>query len=116
MMGNLAEELRRIRGIRNVSLREVEKATGISNAYLSQLERGGANKPSPSILHKLSQFYEVPYESLMETAGYMEQPKSRDGEQKKMSAIQAALLSADLTEEENKLVASYIGYIRSQRK
>ena len=43
----LAEQLRRIREVKNVSLREVEKATGISNAYLSQIESGNATNPSP---------------------------------------------------------------------
>jgi transcriptional regulator with XRE-family HTH domain len=116
MEGKLAEELRRIRGIRNVSLREVEKATGISNAYLSQLERGDATKPSPNILYKLAQFYCVPYESLMEAAGYMKKTGVGSGKPKKPSAVQAALMSADLTEDETRLVAEYVKFLRSQRK
>ena len=56
-----------------MSLREVEEATGkeISNAYLSQLENGKISKPSPSILHSLAGVYSVPYEKLMERAGYL---------------------------------------------
>lgn len=110
----LAEELRRIRGIKNVSLREVDKATGISNAYLSQLERGNATNPSPSILYKLAQFYNVPYESLMESAGYLK--KSITGKTRKPSALQAALMSANLTDEESQMVAQYIEFLRTQRK
>jgi transcriptional regulator with XRE-family HTH domain len=45
----LAEELKTIRIMRKLSLRVVEKKTGISNAYLSQLERGEAENPAPDI-------------------------------------------------------------------
>src|SRR5258707_9583466 len=58
--------------LRNLSLREVETATGISNAYLSQLENNKIKKPSPHFLHKLSALYEIGYELLMESAGYVQ--------------------------------------------
>ena len=70
---SLAEELARLRRIKKASLREVEKATGMSNAYLSQLEKGDAKNPSPSFLYKLAEFFEVPYESLLASAGYLDE-------------------------------------------
>ncbi|MCK5613845.1 helix-turn-helix domain-containing protein [Candidatus Pacearchaeota archaeon] len=115
MSNKLAEELKRIRGIRSLSLRQVEKKTGISNAYLSQLERGEAHNPSPSKLHALAECYEVPYESLMASAGYLSE-KSPLEKKQGLSATQAALMSADLDEAEEKMVAEYIKFIRSQRK
>jgi transcriptional regulator with XRE-family HTH domain len=114
MPNELAEELRRVRGIRNVSLRDVEKATDISNAYLSQLERGTAKNPSPHILYKLSSYYKIPYESLMEVAGYMQNKSTTS--KKRPSAIQAALMSADLDDEETARVADFIEFIRTQRR
>lgn len=116
MINKLAEELRRIRGIHGVSLRDVEKATGISNAYLSQLERGEATNPSPNKLYKLAQYYKVPYESLMDAAGYMKKTTTGRGQAKKVGAIHAALMSADLSDEESKLVAQYVEFLRSQRQ
>ena len=73
----LAQELERLRQVkgRNVSLREVERQTGISNEYLSQLERGIATKPAPELLQKLAKFYGVPYESLLVAAGYLKEPR-----------------------------------------
>ena len=65
----LAEELKTIRTIRKLSLRVVEKETGISNAYLSQLERGEAENPSPDKLQKLARYYGVPYENSYEGGG-----------------------------------------------
>src|SRR5258708_17042698 len=73
----LGEELARLRQVkgRNVSLREVERQTGISNEYLSQLERGIATRPAPDVLQKLAKFYGVPYESLLVAAGYLKEPR-----------------------------------------
>lgn len=116
MSESLTEELRRIRGIKDVTLREVEKETGISNAYLSQLERGNASSPSPSILFKLAEFYKVPYESLMKAAGYLGKAEKKESNNKKPTAVQAALMSAELTDEENNMVAQYIEFLRSQRR
>ena len=57
----------------NMSLRDVESATGkeVSNAYLSQLESGKILKPSPHVLFSLSSALRVPYEELMTRAGYI---------------------------------------------
>ena len=69
-LGALLADLRTAKGF---SLREVEEATGkaVSNAYLSQLENGKIKKPSPNVLHSLAEVYVVPYEALMEKAGYL---------------------------------------------
>lgn len=112
----LADELRRIRGVRGHSLRKVEELTGISNAYLSQLESGKAEHPSPHVLHKLAACYEVPYEELMKVAGYLAGHKSSTPSAKHVSALQAALMSASLNDEEETKVAEYIEFLRSQRR
>ena len=44
--------------------------TGISNAYISQLETGQAKSPTPPILQKLAGLYETSYEDLLALAGY----------------------------------------------
>ncbi len=116
MTQKLAEALRQVRGVKGLSLREVEKATGISNPYLSQLENGKAENPSPHVLFKLAAFYEVPYEALMEAAGYLARPPAVAGEPKRPGAIQAALLSAELTADEQGKVAEFIQFLRSQRR
>ena|SRR3989442_9407382 len=116
MSDKLAEELRRIRGIRGISLRKIEDITKISNAYLSQLETGKAENPSPAVLYKLAKVLDVPYESLMEAAGYLQPAKSKVGPQKRLSGIQAALLSAELDEEEQKQVADFISFLRAKRR
>ena len=56
MMGKYLKELRLIN---KLTLREVEKITGISNAYLSQVERGKRSVPTIKILRKLAHVYNV---------------------------------------------------------
>ena len=58
--------LRRLRGTR--TLRQIEAETGISNAYLSNIE-SGAKRLGVKILSKLAQYYRVSLQVLLETAG-----------------------------------------------
>jgi len=108
----LGEELRRLRIEKGATLREVEKATDISNAYLSQLENGKAEQPSPRVLHKLAEYYRVPYNRLMEVAGYLQASGAR---QNGVGSIEAALMTSGLTEDEEKTVAQFIEFLRLQR-
>jgi transcriptional regulator with XRE-family HTH domain len=108
---SLGKVLRDVRAVRGTSLRAVEDATGISNAYLSQLERGDAVRPAPDKLQALARFYGIPYEKLLREAGYL---KSNDGgvERDQTSAVQAALMSAKLSPEEEDAVVKYIQFLR----
>ncbi|MBL6938832.1 MAG: helix-turn-helix transcriptional regulator [Alphaproteobacteria bacterium] len=113
---SLARVLSEVRALRGHSLRAVEEATGISNAYLSQLERGDAQRPSPDKLLALSKFYDVPYTDLMRAAGYLQRTEKPSGGGKDTSAIQAALMSADLTPDEEAQVVKYIQFLRFQSR
>lgn len=65
--------LKSLREQKGVSLIDVEKATGISNAYLSQLETGSRRRlPMPERLRLLGNFYSVSMKELLEKAGYYE--------------------------------------------
>jgi len=69
----LGKFLKFLREQKGLSLREVQKATGIPNAYLSQLETGDRRKiPSPQRLRKLADYYNVKIAQLLEKAGYYE--------------------------------------------
>lgn len=114
--GDLGSELRRIRKARGATLRGVEDATGISNAYLSQLENGKISKPSPHFLYKLAGFYEVPYEDLMRAAGYVGEDRARDEEKRgRLSAVALATLS-DLKPDEEAELMRFAEYLRSRRE
>lgn len=54
------------REIKDVSLRDVERETNISNAYLSQIEGGKIVNPSFKIIYTLCKFYNVNMERFIE--------------------------------------------------
>ena len=51
--------IKRLRWYRNMSLREVERKTGISNSYLSQIERGIRGIPTVGYLKRLADVYDI---------------------------------------------------------
>jgi transcriptional regulator with XRE-family HTH domain len=108
-LGAVLADLRRAKGL---SLREVEEATGkaVSNAYLSQLENGRIRKPSPNVLHSLSEVYSVPYEALMEKAGYLLPSENGHGNRRRL----AAFAIDDLTAEEEEELLKYLAFLRSR--
>ena len=99
--------LRSARDQRNLSLRAVERATGISNAYLSQIESGKIREPSPTVLHKLAELYSVPYADLMALAGY---PGPAPTEK-----TTADSRLGPMTPNEERAVREYLDFLRSKR-
>ena len=110
-LGVVLSDLRRAKGL---SLREVEQATGsaVSNAYLSQLENGKIKKPSPNVLHSLAEVYVVPYEALMEKAGYLLPSENAGSGRRRRLAVFAI---DDLTAEEEEELLKYLAFIRSRK-
>ena len=108
-LGSLLAHLRVAKGF---SLREVEEATdkAVSNAYLSQLENGKIQKPSPHVLHSLAAVYAVPYETLMEKAGYLLPSEDGGGSRRRL----AAFAIDDLTAEEEEELLKYLAFLRTR--
>lgn len=65
------EYLRSLRKRRDMSLRELAAASGVSNAYISQIETGQRGVPSPSVIRQLADALNVPYLDMMKAAGYI---------------------------------------------
>jgi transcriptional regulator with XRE-family HTH domain len=68
--GGYLRELRRAAGL---TLKQVETKARVSNAYLSQIERGLRNPPHPEILKRLAAVYETPHTDLLAKAGYLDE-------------------------------------------
>lgn len=108
---NLGSFLRGRREQRSLTLRAVEKATGVSNAYLSQVESGKIRQPSPLVLHKLAQLYEMPYTLLLEQAGYpAPASESHSGEPMVVDSRLGPISSDEETE-----LRRYLEFLRSRR-
>ena len=113
----LGQYLASIREDRELSQRDVEKATNkvVSNAYLSQIENDQIKKPSPNILHALAELYAVPYENLMERAGFVAPTRSRSGGEQRHGRV-ATFADHNLTPQEEAELVQFLGYLRSRKK
>jgi len=69
---HLGEYIRDQRRDSNVSLRQLAKLAGVSNPYLSQIERG-LRKPSAEILQQIAKALRISAEALYVQAGILEQ-------------------------------------------
>jgi transcriptional regulator with XRE-family HTH domain len=104
--------LRQAREVRGLSAVDAARSAGISAAYLSKLESDAVKKPSPVVLHHLSEALSVPYADLMRLSGYP-LPDDRSGQAK--DTIGAALF-VDLTEDEREELVEYLAWYRSRRR
>jgi transcriptional regulator with XRE-family HTH domain len=69
---DLGSFIRQQRERANLSLRRLADTAGISNPYLSQIERG-IRKPSAEILSRLSRALEISANSLYSKAGFLDE-------------------------------------------
>jgi transcriptional regulator with XRE-family HTH domain len=82
---SLGEYIREQRTSAEVSLRQLAKSAGVSNPYLSQVERG-LKKPSAEILGQIAGALRISAETLYVRAGLLE---ARDGDAAVTGAINA---------------------------
>lgn len=75
-VGNLGEYLREQRRNAQLSLRQLADAAGVSNPYLSQIERG-LRKPSADVLQQVAKALRISAETLYVRAGILDE-KERD--------------------------------------
>ncbi len=111
MEETLGQYLRRLRKEKMLTLRAVEEKTGISNAYLSQIENEKILSPSPTVLRKLADLFEVSYSHLMEIAGY---PVETTNTQKVL--FRTTGKSEEITPEEEKELLTYLRFLRTKRR
>ncbi|MCW2616394.1 MAG: family transcriptional regulator [Frankiales bacterium] len=69
---HLGDYIREQRGASDISLRQLAKLAGVSNPYLSQIERG-LRKPSAEILQQIAKALRISAEALDVQAGILEQ-------------------------------------------
>lgn len=104
--------LRQAREVRKLSAVEAARAAGISAAYLSKLENDAVKKPSPIVLHQLSESLAIPYADLMRLSGY---PVPGERHVPPTDTIGAALF-VDLTDDEREELLEYLAWYRSRRR
>ena len=74
---DLGEFIREQRKVGHLSLRKLSDMAGISNPYLSQIERG-LRKPSAEILQQIAKALRISAETLYVRAGILEEREGAD--------------------------------------
>jgi transcriptional regulator with XRE-family HTH domain len=109
-MSNLGEFIRLQRQLSHLSLRQLAELSDVSNAYLSQLERG-LYRPSAQVLKNLAGALELSAEELYRRAGLLDD----DGEDGAPPSVEDAIrLDEALTAEQKEaLIGVYRGFVTS---
>lgn len=97
-LGDILKEHRNLSGL---TLRQIQEATGISNAYLSQLESNKIKKPSINFIYKLANIYGIDLDDLMVAAGFFDK--------KLMPTAQWGI-----TPDEEQKLLDYLKFLRSK--
>jgi transcriptional regulator with XRE-family HTH domain len=108
--------LKSLRQAVGLTLRQVEERTNrvVKNGYLSQIEGGVIQKPSPGILYELSRAYGADYRDLLQRAGiHVPEDQVPEGQR----AIPGLPLHAlqDLTPVERQQLIEYAAFLRQRR-
>ena len=103
--------IRNRRKLARLSLRQLAETTSVSNAYLSQLERG-LHLPSVRVLKLLSEALNVSAETLLAQAGLLDLAPSGDGtaaDGPPASPVESAISAEERLADEQKaaLIAVY---------
>ena len=92
----LGDFIREQRQTAKISLRELAKSAGVSNPYLSQIERG-LRKPSAEILQQIARGLRISAEALYVQAGILDQREASP-------VVDALLGDATLTERQRQVL------------
>ncbi|WP_433180209.1 helix-turn-helix domain-containing protein [Actinoallomurus sp. CA-150999] len=96
-VGSIGEYIKEQRKRAKVSLRQLAEVTGVSNPYLSQIERG-LRKPSAEILQQIAKGLRISAEALYVQAGILDE---READTDVQAAIRA---DADLSERQKQVL------------
>lgn len=103
---DLGAFIREQRNVGQLSLRKLSERAGISNPYLSQIERG-LRKPSAEILQNIARALQISAETLYVRAGILEE---REGE---IDLVMELRRAPNLSEEQKKtLVHIFESFLR----
>ncbi len=89
---SLGEIIRRQRELNALSMRQFAQMVGISNPYLSQIERG-LREPSEGVVESIARSLEMSADALYEQAGW----ESADAEPTEPAVIEAVRADTSLT-------------------
>jgi len=106
-VNSIGEYIREQREQARISVRQLAQAAGVSNPYLSQIERG-LRKPSADILQQIAKGLRISAEALYVQAGILEDRPSDSG-------VRSALLAdPDLSERQKQVLVEIYESFRKE--
>lgn len=104
----LGQVIRTQRKLAKLSLRELAALTDLSNAYLSQLERG-LHQPSIRVLKSLAEAFQLSTEQILEQAGIL-------GDDEPAADVETAIRADPRLSDSQKeaLLAVYRGFVPAE--
>ena len=110
-VGSLGEYLAEQRRHAQLSLRQLSDLAGVSNPYLSQIERG-LRKPSADVLQQLAKALRISAETLYVRAGILD-PDDSSGGPRAAGVVDAVLLDPALNERQKRVLLDvYASFVR----
>jgi transcriptional regulator with XRE-family HTH domain len=107
-VGSIGEYIREQRQRAKVSLRQLAEVTGVSNPYLSQIERG-LRKPSAEILQQIAKGLRISAEALYVQAGILD---DREADSDVQAAIRADVALSE--RQKQVLLDIYESFVRDE--
>jgi transcriptional regulator with XRE-family HTH domain len=105
---DIGEYIRQQRGQAKISLRQLAKRAGVSNPYLSQIERG-LRKPSAEILQQIAKGLRISAEALYVQAGILDLPTGGP-------VVDAVRADTELTERQKQVLLDVYESFRRENK
>jgi len=110
-VGSVGEYLAEQRRQAQLSLRQLSDLAGVSNPYLSQIERG-LRKPSAEVLQQLAKALRISAETLYVRAGILDPDDGSDGS-RVSGVVDAVLLDPALNERQKRVLLDvYASFVR----
>ncbi len=106
---NLGGYIREQRNVSQISLRQLAAAAGVSNPYLSQIERG-LRKPSAEILQQIAKALRISAEALYVQAGMLDERMSAS------EVAHAIHADAQLSERQKQVLLEIYDSFRSENE
>jgi transcriptional regulator with XRE-family HTH domain len=113
VVGSVGEYLAEQRKQAKLSLRQLSDIAGVSNPYLSQIERG-LRKPSAEVLQQLARALRISAETLYVRAGILDPDDERDTtDRNPAGVVDAILLDQALNERQKRVLLDvYASFVR----
>jgi transcriptional regulator with XRE-family HTH domain len=109
----LGGELAAARARSGLSLRDVERRTGIRSGHLSQIETDRIAKPELAMLWDLAALYGIDFDALVALSGHAGERETSDRQRRRMTVALRAM--RDLTPAEQTEALRFMAELRARR-